>query len=673
MNFAKLLGAAILLILLVNRIPASLAQADLEIKLKNRSFVPQTSGAMRVAGSNGAGRQHVILQFAELPDPEILAQYGIQPLNYIPDNAIMASVPAGFEQRSAPGVRWMGQLLATDKISAYVSKQLEMMAADQQVTLLVEAHPDVDSQTLASLAVRAGGTFNSHPALPGHLGLVTGTREVFQQLALDERIAWITAASDELVNGEAVYYCPGPITEFGPVANYVVQGDGWDGPGLGSAALTYHFLNGTPDIGGSGEEGAVRDALAVWASYVDLSFSETGTAGLTRSLDILWATGSHGDPYPFDGPSGILAHAYFPSPPNSETIAGDIHFDDDENWSLNTHIHMFTVALHESGHSLGLAHSDVPGSVMYPSYSVAVTDLQPDDVAGIRSLYSDSGSTDPAPDPPVLNSISNSDGDGSFTVSWPSVATASSYTLQEWHDGGSWNTIYSGNSSSQNINGRSSGEWCYRALASNTGGDSGWSNTQCATVTELAPGAPFLKSIANSDGDGTYAVSWSIIANATSYSLQEQHDNGIWNTIYNGGGSSQSINGRSPGEYCYRVLAANGGGGSAWSNMVCTTVTVDVEPCYLLTREHTGFGSDPIATPAHSPACPIDQYNAGTLINLSATPDSGWYVSGWSRTTNDASTAIVNSITMPAQNHSIAVHYAFNASDFHFIPFVLKG
>jgi hypothetical protein len=48
-------------------------------------------------------------------------------------------------------------------------------------------------------------------------------------------------------------------------------------------------------------------------------------------------------------------------------------------------------------------------------------------------------------------------------------------------------------------------------------------------------------------------------------------------------------------------------------------------------------------------------------------------VSGWSRTTNDASTAIVNSITMPAQNHSIAVHYAFNASDFHFIPFVLKG
>ena len=48
-----------------------------------------------------------------------------------------------------------------------------------------------------------------------------------------------------------------------------------------------------------------------------------------------------------------------------------------------------TVALHELGHLLGLGHSDVNGSVMWPTVSTNFTlrTLQADDLAGIRALY----------------------------------------------------------------------------------------------------------------------------------------------------------------------------------------------------------------------------------------------------------------------------------------------
>ena len=66
-----------------------------------------------------------------------------------------------------------------------------------------------------------------------------------------------------------------------------------------------------------------------------------------------------------------MAHAFYPYEMGS--WGGDVHFDEDENWKENSTdltkgVDFYTVALHELGHSLGLAHSPVYSSVMFPYY-----------------------------------------------------------------------------------------------------------------------------------------------------------------------------------------------------------------------------------------------------------------------------------------------------------------
>lgn len=135
--------------------------------------------------------------------------------------------------------------------------------------------------------------------------------------------------------------------------------------------------------------------MNIWASYTALTFTEVNNS---NDADILisWESGDHStsnepNHRKFYGPGIYYAHTSLP-PPNGPT-PGDIHFDKAENWTLNQRpddsqpIDLFTIALHELGHSIGLRHSQVSASLMEANYNGSQRFLSPDDITGIQSLY----------------------------------------------------------------------------------------------------------------------------------------------------------------------------------------------------------------------------------------------------------------------------------------------
>ncbi|KAK7602614.1 hypothetical protein V9T40_008203 [Parthenolecanium corni] len=172
---------------------------------------------------------------------------------------------------------------------------------------------------------------------------------------------------------------PKPV-EHSRFRRYVLHGSKW--PEL---KITYRITKYPSGLKKSKTDKDVKKAFDAWSEVSPLSFVQK-TSRKQADIEISFESGDHGDEDPFDGPGGILAHAYFPAD------GGDVHFDDDEIWTVkisSQNINLFRVAVHEFGHSLGLEHSKVRGAVMYPFYTGADSDFQfhPDDINGIQTIY----------------------------------------------------------------------------------------------------------------------------------------------------------------------------------------------------------------------------------------------------------------------------------------------
>jgi peptidoglycan hydrolase-like protein with peptidoglycan-binding domain len=169
-----------------------------------------------------------------------------------------------------------------------------------------------------------------------------------------------------------------PRCGFPDVAEYVLPGTKWD-----TNSLTYGFSEFTPDLTEAEIRAAVTQAFGLWEAVSPLPFTEA-PSGTTPDIVIRFVPNDHGDT-PF---GSNLAHAFYPT--TFTALGGDSHFNEAYVWSVSlppSGIDLVTVAGHEFGHALGLAHTTAFGALMLPFYGGPHRYLHADDIGGIQILY----------------------------------------------------------------------------------------------------------------------------------------------------------------------------------------------------------------------------------------------------------------------------------------------
>ncbi|TDE10560.1 fibronectin type III domain-containing protein [Dyadobacter psychrotolerans] len=151
-------------------------------------------------------------------------------------------------------------------------------------------------------------------------------------------------------------------------------------------------------------------------------------------------------------------------------------------------------------------------------------------------------------------------------------------------------------------------QYCYRVRAHNTSGESGYSNSSCATTTQVVPVAPGRLTATSVSSSGIDLAWADLAANETGYEIERgTTSTGTFQKIADLGPNAASYQDRglnASSQYCYRVRAKNAVGNSEYAGPVCATT-----------------GTAPIVRPA-APTVLTATVASGSQINLSWTDNA---------------------------------------------------
>ena len=199
--------------------------------------------------------------------------------------------------------------------------------------------------------------------------------------------------------------------------------------------------------------------------------------------------------------------------------------------------------------------------------------------------------------PGAIQGPANSNGDGSFTLTWAASSGAvARYEIQRgqgaWSDNGLSRTLNESN--------LADGSYSYRARACNALSCSAATSTKTVGVY-LAPGAPGYLSGPPSSQTGEYSLSWgTATGTVTRYVLEEQDDGVSWSLVQDSPATTAAFSDQANNIYRYRVTACNGPNCGPYSSVhdveVARAEPIEANPldsvtAYAVLSGDTGVGA----------------------------------------------------------------------------------